>query len=129
MMNLRGPLAFGLLRKRGRGCGVPCSLQRPFLELESPLAGAPVSRTVVDSDADFPCFSVEHAGRLSPAQGKEGAVRVEHDQVTLEVAHEIELHLREFRVVRGKILDAVTLLCSRAVELQYVEIRSRHTYG
>ena len=56
-------------------------------------------------------------GRLSPAQSEERAVRMEHDEVTLEVAHKIELHLCEFRVVRGKILDAVALLCSGSFEL------------
>ena len=101
-------------QEEGRRRNVPCSLQRPFLELEFSLACAPVPRTVVDPDTDFTRFGVERIGRLSPAESEEGAVRVEHDEVALEVAHEIELHLRELRVVRGKALDAVALLCSRS---------------
>ena len=92
---------------------VPRSLQRSFLELEFSLSCSPVPRTVVNPDANFTRFGVKRIGRLSPAEGEEGAVRVEHDEVTLEVAHEIELHLCELRVVRGKVLDAVALLCSR----------------
>ena len=96
------------------GRNVPCSLQWPFLELEFSLARAPVPRTVVDPDADFTRFGVESMGRFSPAESEESAIRVEHDEVALEVAHEIELHLCELRIVRGKALDAVALLCSRS---------------
>ena len=90
----------------------PRHLQRTLLKLEPALAGAPEAGAVDVVSVGFARFRFWNGGAaLLATQGREGAVGVEDGQVAFKLVDEIELHLRELRVVGRKGFHAILVGC------------------
>ena len=94
---------------------LPNILERAFVQHEFPLPRAPVTWAIVYAKPKFAGFLIGALPSLPSADYHESPIRVEDDEVTLEIADKIELHLCKLGVVRRKVFYAQPLIAKRCL--------------